>query len=844
MADHRTIAIACLFISGCVTAPVEAPPVEGPSMDTILADTEIVAVDFAPDSRYLAHLDTRGDVHLWNVLLDKSAGTLESGASKATALAMGESGLLAIANRAMIRVSRLEAGMVVEFPAPPDPVVFMRFDENSSSLAVGDESGKVTVFDLATGDPTRAYQVSEGGEDWVIQPGAGFGVMYLRGDGSMRVVSCVEGGYDYEIDVPRNVRSPVTIADDGGHIAVVSPSGRVEVRTVPDGEISATLDRIPQVPEAMDLTPDGSILAVAVRGGGVTLWDTATKEKLDAYDSEVWGASGLAFSGHGHFLCWAENDHKTVRFWSPVRGLVQWSGGSPELKAGASEVCTDSASVVRYRLASKSYERGIEELRQRRLEDALGSFETTQGVFSAYPGLRVAVAEAKERLEAKTLGDRLLRLELEGEFIQALGLLDPFLRDFAKFDDYGFKSKAATLRQMLKHFRAAEEYRKSSRGVEAVGEFQAAVEVLPELAQHHPEYRTLRQTLVQELTEEGVRVFGENDFERVVAIYADLLRLRDLTNQSLLRLGAAQENLGNAPEAERVYLSVAPDTPEFVPAQQSVARLALSAENVSKAQIHLDLARRAAPDRVELEKDFARICELNKDYDAAVSVWEEVSQLEPASSQPFEAIAKIERVRGRWNKAALALRNAITRSNQRRPDLLIEMAEVYELAGLRSEMLVVCLELLEIIGKEPQALASLGETPAREVTDWIRRAGFTQHRGEWIRREQFLEEQGWERAEEEWLRPHEARLREIAARYRDVPQGELRAFSAERYRAHSDEHRITKGMNRAEVIASWGFYRDLSVFADGEKNSQFELMIFEHTRKVYLKDGLVCHWSE
>ena len=126
----------------------------------------------------------------------------------------------------------------------------------------------------------------------------------------------------------------------------------------------------------------------------------------------------------------------------------------------------------------------------------------------------------------------------------------------------------------------------------------------------------------------------------------------------------------------------------------------------------------------------------------------------------------------------------------------------------------------------------------------IRKLGFVQRGKEWIPRSQFLEEQGWERRDEEWLRPHEAHLREIAVRYREVPKDELRAFSDERYKTYADERRITKGMSRQEVIRAWGFFLDQNVWANREGSAVFEQLLFERGRKVYLKDGLVCYWSE
>jgi hypothetical protein len=72
----------------------------------------------------------------------------------------------------------------------------------------------------------------------------------------------------------------------------------------------------------------------------------------------------------------------------------------------------------------------------------------------------------------------------------------------------------------------------------------------------------------------------------------------------------------------------------------------------------------------------------------------------------------------------------------------------------------------------------------------------------------------------------------------------LRAFSDERYRAYAAERRLTKGMNRREVVRAWGLFDDQNVYATDDGDAVFEQLLFSRSRRVYLKDGLVCHWSE
>ena len=51
-------------------------------------------------------------------------------------------------------------------------------------------------------------------------------------------------------------------------------------------------------------------------------------------------------------------------------------------------------------------------------------------------------------------------------------------------------------------------------------------------------------------------------------------------------------------------------------------------------------------------------------------------------------------------------------------------------------------------------------------------------------------------------------------------------------------------MNRREVIRAWGFFNDQNSTFDPEGKDLFEQLVFGRSREVYLKNGLVCHWTE
>jgi tetratricopeptide (TPR) repeat protein/WD40 repeat protein len=831
-----------LTLVGCLNFGSDSALRDGPSLTSIQADKVIASIEFSPDSKLLAHLDASGALRFWDVFGDKVARNWDAEGFAAKSVIVGRNGHFAVASGKEVRVMRMGIGMAAKFFAEED-VAFLQFDALAKSLAVAQPTGKVTVYDIESKKVLR--EIHPKGEQPVeIVPGAGFGVMYLFPGGKVQIVSCGPRGTEVTVPFARKPNSAVAISDDGRVVSLINDEGEVEIRSIPDGKLRTAVTNLPWAVESMRLSPDGSALAVASSEAGVLLWDTAKSEELDRFASNVWVERGVTFSQDGNFLAWVEENRKVVRFWSPVRGVVQWTGGQPILRERARKVCRSLAETIRFRRATGPFDRGMKELAAGQNDAAVSAFLAAQAILNNYPGLDVALPKARERSEAGVVGGKQRAAEERGEYRVALRLLDAFLRDNAKFDDYGFRERADTLRRMIQHLDSADEHRSAGREVDAVIEFETAARIVPELEQRDTEYLALRKRLLEELARDAREAFVAKNYVKVTKATQSLARLRPLDGESLMRLGVAHELLGNSTQAEKVYLQVAKGTQEYVSARRSIARIARAASDFTKARTHLELAREVVVIDPSLEKEYAEVCQLCKDYDSAVAAWRRVGNLEPSNPVPFSSIATIEEIRERWRPAADALATAIERAVRPRPKLMVRMAKVLRRAGEREKVVPIYLKIAELIEKQPEAIAFLGETPATTVDNWIRELDFVRRRKEWIPREQFLEEQGWERHDGRWLRPREARLREVSERYKKVAVGELRAFSDERYQSYAEEHRITKGMNRREVVKAWGFFGELTVFETGEHKVLFEQLHFEHSRKVYLRNGLVCYWSE
>ena len=173
----------------------------------------------------------------------------------------------------------------------------------------------------------------------------------------------------------------------------------------------------------------------------------------------------------------------------------------------------------------------------------------------------------------------------------------------------------------------------------------------------------------------------------------------------------------------------------------------------------------------------------------------------------------------------------------------MKVAEAYGHTGDNDLVLQAYVDLLEVV-RGGMEVTWLGDKPTKRIHKWIGDLGYVHHRGKWILRDQFLAEQGWMRRLGTWIRPEEVRLREVISRTKRLVTTDFRTLGEERYRTFAAENTIVKGMNRREVIEAWGFFEDQNVVEFDNGETIYEQLLFEKGRKVYLRNGFVCFWTE
>jgi tetratricopeptide (TPR) repeat protein len=510
-------------------------------------------------------------------------------------------------------------------------------------------------------------------------------------------------------------------------------------------------------------------------------------------------------------------------------------------------ICHDTASIARFRLASVPYKRGVSLLGQNQVDEARLAFAAAQRYFPSYPGLLEVANLAEERHKASVLavqvGEESRALVVSGEFQEALDLLDDFLARYGEFGDYDFRGRAKALRLMFKHLELARAHRNAGANVSALVEFSRGVGSVPELKTFYPEYDDLRQQVLARLAARADEAYLAGAHEVLLEVYADVKRLRLLGSKALYRIGTAHEGLGNLDEATRSYEAIDLDAEEYVEGRRNLAGMALNRADLMQAKINLYEARRIDPQNSQVAADYAEVLRLMEDYVVAIAVWNEVAAMQPDDPVPYEMIARIEEERENWKQAGQANREAVRRFQSPQPRLLWRIAQDFLNADMSRHAVAAYVDLLVIV-EANEGVSWLGADPGQVVRNQIRDLGFVHHMGQWIPKDQFLSQQGWELFNNEWVRPEEAQLREVAFLHARIEEDYLRSSSDSHYEEMAAKKRILLGMNRREVIQAWGFFQDQNVFSARAGDTVFEQLLFENARQVYLRDGLVCFWTE
>jgi WD40 repeat protein len=190
--------------------------------------------------------------------------------------------------------------------------------QDGQSVAAGDRSNRVSVWDLASGGITAQVALGPDGNQ----------ITDLRYIPHTTLIAAASTDGTVRLFDPAKPEQPVRTLDevggpaikaldvtaDGAYLATASENRSVGIWRVPEGTHEQTIDDPTSTNAAVAFSPDGTLLALAAAEGAVNLWEWRRNHKLAGLRRHIDAINSVQFSADGSNIITGSDDSTAAIF--------------------------------------------------------------------------------------------------------------------------------------------------------------------------------------------------------------------------------------------------------------------------------------------------------------------------------------------------------------------------------------------------------------------------------------------------------------------------------------------------------------------------------------------------
>ncbi len=293
---------------------------------TLRTPDAVLDARFSPDGRRIAACDSSGWLLVWNVADGSEVYRERSLTDRSTTVVFSPDGTtIAVAgNDNEIHVHAADTGRPLRTIPCGEKIQLLAFSPDGRRIAAGYLSGRITLFDLATGeaglsvlahtDKIRGLEFSHDGK--LLASGSW--------DKTARIIDAATGEIRFTLEDPADGVYGVTFSPDDKRLAIASFDGAVRLWNVATGELVAAMEEGRDGLITLAYSPDGKLLLSGGMDRTLRLWDVDSGTLLLSIEGHRDAILAVGFAADGRHIVSASQDG-TVRLWSvrPTDGLVR-----------------------------------------------------------------------------------------------------------------------------------------------------------------------------------------------------------------------------------------------------------------------------------------------------------------------------------------------------------------------------------------------------------------------------------------------------------------------------------------------------------------------------------------